>query len=408
MLLRFLRFLRGYVRFEIISPFPERFINITAKNGVRLWDSGKIGGKVFSCMYRGDYLKIRPLARASRARLRVREKHGVPVFIRKYRSRVGLVIGLAVFVLVIQVMSMFIWSVDITGAERLGETQVKSALEKEGLFVGAFKPLLDFSAVSRNVELDLEDIGWMAINVTGSYASVEIKEKSERPEVADTSVPANVKAGADGVIIRMDVREGEAYLKVGSGVVKGQLVVSGVMSDTLGGVRLVRSSADIIALTEHAAVFSAAKKREAFSLSGESVERYRLTFLNAEIPGTFGTVQSDFFAVRSYAESPKILETVMPMSRIRENVKAISTQEKTLDENSAKELLMKESALYETFSLMGCHVVSREYGFFEEDDGYRLEVLYTCEENIAVQEEIGTDENTDRVRRQAETTGENE
>ena len=38
MLLKIIRFLRGSVDFTASGKFPERFMNITAKNGVNLWN----------------------------------------------------------------------------------------------------------------------------------------------------------------------------------------------------------------------------------------------------------------------------------------------------------------------------------------------------------------------------------
>ena len=38
MLLRLLRFFRGWVSFTVSGKYPERFLNITARKNIRLWD----------------------------------------------------------------------------------------------------------------------------------------------------------------------------------------------------------------------------------------------------------------------------------------------------------------------------------------------------------------------------------
>ena len=63
--------------------------------------------------------------------------------IGRYRGRVGVVIGACAFLVSVFVMSLFIWSVDITGCQTVSRTQMLADLREQGLYVGAFKPLID-------------------------------------------------------------------------------------------------------------------------------------------------------------------------------------------------------------------------------------------------------------------------
>ena len=65
------------------------------------------------------------------------------------------------------------------------------------------------------------------------------------------------------------------------------------------------------------------------------------------------------------------------------------------DDNSAKELLIRQSELYEAFYLSECTVENREYTLTHSGGLYTLSVMYTCIEDIAYTDPIGTDENTD-------------
>ena len=234
MLLGFIRYMRGYVRFTVRGRFPERFLNITAKKGIRVWDAARHGETISAAMYMTDYLAIRPVARASGVRLSVDGRCGLPTWAEKWKSRAGIFVGVFVFILTVFIMSLFIWSVDITGLETLSESEMRSLLSSHGLYIGAFKPAVDFGSVSRAVMLDESKVGWMAVNVTGSYASVEIKEEVTAPDIPDIKQPCNVKASRDAVIITINAGEGDVLLKEGSGVVEGQLIVSGVMDDMMG------------------------------------------------------------------------------------------------------------------------------------------------------------------------------
>lgn len=87
MLLKIIRFLRGSVDFTASGKFPERFMNITAKNGVNLWNPVPKKNAISASMYLSDYKKIRILARKSRVKTRITAKHGLPFIINRYNKR---------------------------------------------------------------------------------------------------------------------------------------------------------------------------------------------------------------------------------------------------------------------------------------------------------------------------------
>ncbi len=394
MLIGMVRYLRGFVTFEICGRYPERFLNIALRSHVTIWGTRREQERLFASMYAADYRRIRGLARRSEVRLRIVERQGMPVLLHRYQSRVGVAVGGLMFALTVFVMSLFLWSVDITGLERISESELRDALHSHGVYVGAFQPGLDYPTIAREMMLDIDEIGWMAINVRASSASVEVKEEQPAPDVTDTSVPANIKASCDGTIVEMRVGEGLSYITEGSGVVAGQLLVGGVMTDDLGGVRLVRSSAEILARTHRTASFSLGRDERMMLPTGERSERLRVRFLTLELPLTAHGVDSEYAVVRRRTESPVFHDSTMPMALLRESVTALSVQSVERDDNSKKEILAKYSDLYEAFVLSSCTVEKRTYQAAADDT---MTVDYTCIEDIAVTEEIGTDENTDRL-----------
>ena len=391
MLLGFLRWFRGYVVFSVSGRFPERFINIALKNKLRLWSVTRSDGSLTACMYMRDYRRIRRYARGSGVRLKIIERRGVPVLMRRYSDRMGLVFGAAVFVLTVFVMSLFVWSIDVTGLEKISESEMRSMLADSGIYVGAFKPAVDTSGASRDLMLRDSRIGWMAINMNGSYASVEIKEETPSPTVEDLKAPCNVKAVRDGTILHIDAEQGKTTVKEGSGVVAGQVIVTGVLEDQRGGVRLVHSKARVIAQTLHQARFRLPKTVTLSAPTGEVNERYAASVFGLTLPLSVGGVHTVGVLSDETAESPAPLGVTLPVALKTRRLYAIEQREKVLDNNSAKELLLKEAHLYELFTLADCKVTSRDFRFLASSDGYTLSVDYTCREDIAYQEKIGVE-----------------
>ncbi len=405
MLLGLLRYIRGYVRFTISGRYPERFLNITSRCGIRLWDVQRRGECFTACMYRSDYRRIRVTAHKAGVKLRHSEKGGLPDFVSRYRDRVGIVIGGCAFILTVFVMSMFVWSIDITGLDRVSYIEMKEELREQGLYIGAFKPMLDVQRIARNILLENHDVGWMAVNLQGSYASVEIKEEAPAPEVTDIYAPCNIKAKRDGVILRIEALEGSTEIEEGSGVIEGQLLISGVMGDEQGTSRLVHADARILARTTREASFSVEEQQNDLQPSGEFTERQSLMLFGLHLPYRFGRVDSPYAAVESFTDSPSPLGTTLPVGITTERVNALSYEERLMDENSAKELLEKQSQLYELFSLSDCTVEDRAYTLTDDNGVFTLRVTYTCIEDIAYSDPIGTDENTDLSRYVLPTEG---
>lgn len=391
MILDLLRFLRGYVRFTVSGRYPERFINIALRHRQRLWKVERKDGILTACMYMRDYRGVRRYARASGVRLKLCERKGLPVLLRRYSDRTGLILGAAAFVVTVFVMSLFIWSIDVTGLDTISESEMRSMLANNGISVGAFRPSIDDSGVSRSIMLADKRVGWMAVNITGSYISVEIKEESPSPEVDSIVEPCNVKARRDGRIIRIDAEEGRTALTAGSGVVKGQVVVSGVMDDQRGGLRLVHAKAVVLAETDYHAKFSIPKTVTIYRPTDEVKQRLSASIFGINIPLTVGGVDTVDVLTDESSASPAPLDVTLPISLITRRLYALEPQQVTLEDNSAKELLLREARFYELFTLADCTVTKRDYRISSSNDGYTLSADYTCTENIAVQEKIGAE-----------------
>ena len=391
MILRLLHYLSGWVRFSVRGAYPERFINIALRNRLRLWEVVRDGEVVTACMYMRDYRRVRGLARGAGVRLRITERQGLPTLLRRYSARTGLIIGAAAFVISVFVMSLFLWSVDITGLATISESEMRAMLAENGVCIGAFLPTLDEVGASRAIMLEDRRVGWMAVNVTGSYASVEVKEETPVPEIDDVSTPCNVKARRDGRILRIDAEQGTTAVKEGSGVVEGQMIVSGVMEDVRGGSRLVHAKAVVLAETYYHAEFSVPDALTLYQPTGEIRERLSGDLFGLRIPLTVGGVSGALVLSDEREEAPEPLEVRLPVGLVKRRLYALDAEGITLDENSAEELLLNESRLYEAFSLSECTVTDRRYQLTRTDGGFRLSADYTCIEDIAVQEEIGTE-----------------
>ena len=316
MLIRLIRWFRGYVRFEITGRFIERFINLSIMQGRMLFDTEPSKGRVMASLLISDYKEIRPLAHRVKVKLKIRERHGLPFLISRYRSRKGLATGAALYIVIVLIMQCFMWTVDINGVDSLNEPYIRHLLYENGVYPGAIKFNINFHAVERDIMKKIEKIGWMSINLRGTKVEVELEEKSDIPSVVPADTPCNIKAKYDGIILQMNVKEGSTNLKAGSAVMQGQLVVSDVTKNANEQINLVHADAQIIAATEHT-YSTSINISGVYNKSADIAKRPSFLFLGAKIPYVFSSVK-DPYTSRGVTEKRCLNSTKLQVGRLTE------------------------------------------------------------------------------------------
>lgn len=384
MLLNILRLAKGVVRFKITGKFPERFINLAIKNGVGIYDTDFKDGVLYASLSVSEYKHIRHIARKSGVRLRIVKKSGLPFFINRHRYRYGLVIGAAVAVVFFIVMQNFVWSVELKGVETLSETALVSSLEEHGFYIGKFKGNINYKEIERKIMQEYKKVGWMSINVLGTKAEVEIKEKAVKPKAEYTSAPANIKSTSDGVILSADVKRGTLETNIGSAVVKGQLLVSGITETALGDVGFVNAEARIVAETKHS--FEATcDEALTFFKPAKTFSRKSLEIFALEFPVGFSPQKSPY---TSYISNSSVClgDTIVPLSIYTEKSTAFFSVKTQADEKLAKKILVAKGALFRAFSLKNAESITQSMDFEKQGSTYRLKALFVCKEDIAKKE----------------------
>ena len=388
MLVQLVRFFRGYVDFTANGKFPERFLNITSRYGINLWNAQPSKHSINASMYISDYRKIRLAAKKSGVKTRIKSKHGLPFFVNKYKPRIGIPIGAAAGVILIIVLSNFIWSVSITGAQTVSETKIKQVLSENGVKTGGYKNNLDVQKIERDTMLEIDEIGWMSVNITGNIASIEIKEKSQKPKLDSSATPSNIKAKCDGVITNIKAKKGEVQVKKGSGVAKGDLLVSGIIETKMNTLQYVRANAEVFADVVYKKESSIKSEYEYTSLSGETTDRNRAFLLWLEFPCSmsFSSYEKSVFSETS--QNVICNDTVLPLGIKTSTQSDLISVEKKLTKTDAEKIFMNDLLLYEAFERPKSKVVSRKIKINKTDDEYRCETDYIFNENIAYSEEF--------------------
>ena len=210
----------------------------------------KTNGDVFSfLLYAPCYRQYVRLRGKRRYRNESRRRLGFLALTARYRKRLGLIVGFFLAVSLLVFSSFFVWDITIEGADRIPEQMILEALEKRGVKLGAFIPSINTSAAEQTLILDVDGLALASINLRGTVALVEVRERERETEIIDTQSPSNLIASADGQIEALQITGGFAAVKLGETVRKGDLLVSGIIDSAALGYRLVRARGEVLART---------------------------------------------------------------------------------------------------------------------------------------------------------------
>lgn len=385
MLLEIIRFFRGNVDFTASGKFPERFINITAKNGVNIWNPVPAKNAISASMYLSDYKKIRTLAKKSRVKTKITAKHGMPFIVNRYKARTGLFAGAVFGIILCIFLSNFIWSVKISGTEEISNTYLESLLSDNGISVGVWKNNLDVDQIERNIQRKCGDVRWMSINITGSLVTVEVKETYKKPKLDTSKNPCNVKAVKDGVITRIQAYNGKPVVTKGSGVVNGQVLVSGLDETKQGDMRYLRANAKVFADITEQRTLSIPKKITYSTATDNYVDRKNLKFLWIDFPCNLAFESYENSVSTVHGENLFINDVVLPVGFKIQTDRELVTEDYIISKSSAQEIVKTDCILYEIFAKSESTVVSRNISVKENKSGYNFTADYIFNENIACQ-----------------------
>lgn len=234
MLKKAVKLLRGSVCVRAKSAYPERMLNLCSARGIEFWDVRWIDDTALSfCVARGDLRALRRAAEGCGAEVSIERTAGTPFFFARLRRRHALFAGGILCAALLLVNSLFIWDLEVTGNETVPTETILHALREHGVHRGTFIYSFRSQDICNRVLPELKDLCWVAVNVRGCKAYVQVRERVRAPERVNESEPTNVIAAKPGLITKVRALDGEKRVLPGTSVQQGQLLIAGVV-DTGG------------------------------------------------------------------------------------------------------------------------------------------------------------------------------
>lgn len=227
MMSKLANYLQGAVRIRVSGMMPEKLINLCVTQNISLWGITKHNDDLLVWMKLGDFFTIREMVRKSRTRITIVRRYGFPFTAKRFKRRKVLLIGPLIFFLALNILSSYVWFVDVMGLKNLSDSRIKEIAFQQGLKPGVLKSNINTKQIENEILIILPEVAWIGVNFVGTRAVIEIVEKTV-PKQEDKS-PANLIAAKDGVITEIIVLAGQTMLKKGDTVKKGDLLIQGIV-----------------------------------------------------------------------------------------------------------------------------------------------------------------------------------
>ena len=177
---------RGQVRLRVTCPYPERVLNLCSARNLAFWDLEWEGENQFTCrVSRQDFRVLRQNGEKLDCEFHVLGREGAPYALGRLRRRQALAAGLLLWGVWLVLSSVLIWDIRITGNETVPKEEILRSLEKNGVRRGTWGLSVNGEDIRNHMLLDIPELSWAAVNVSGCRADVQVRERRPAPALLD-------------------------------------------------------------------------------------------------------------------------------------------------------------------------------------------------------------------------------
>ncbi|WP_426349185.1 sporulation protein YqfD [Alloiococcus sp. CFN-8] len=220
---------RGSVLLEISCMLPEKLINTLWLKGVECKNICRLNLTTYTLeIYYKDYGKFKSTCKEQGVKYKLCGRKGLAFYYMKIKRNIALTVGVVIFLMVLYLLSNYVWSVEIKTDKYIAPYEIRTFLYSAGIKPGVKKEALNVKDIEENILKKIDNAMWARVRIEGSRLRVRIEERTPPPEITKNEGTNDVIASEDGEIVRIYTHKGTAVVKPGDQVKKGQLLIKGV------------------------------------------------------------------------------------------------------------------------------------------------------------------------------------
>lgn len=346
------------------------------------------GNAVFGQTSIIDWKSVENICRELDMEIEIVEKKGLSLNLRWLWHRKGIILGFTVGLIMITLLSNIMLQVRFKGGNDETKQLLLNYMKDKNISYGCFMPSIDTFNLELEMLQEFDEISWIGIYKTGGTLNIDLIESYAKTENSQRRLPSDLIASHDGKIVKVEVFGGALLTTVGSGVHKGQVLVSGKVQLSDTETKMYRSEGNIYAEYVETVSFNCNYEDERMVMLPDVEKRYFLKFYEIDLPLTFSKKIKGQYKTKDKINKLSFLGIDLPI-----NVKSVEYTPYNFDVvNYSKEEAEKEayrlSKNYEDNLLKNCEILDKKESISHSENGIKLDVTYTVIKNIAVEKEI--------------------
>lgn len=394
LIIRIWNYFRGYVIIKIEGLTLEKFINLAIAKNILLWDISRLDYTTLKAKASiSGFKALRDVVQKVGCRVSIIEKSGYPFFIRKFKYRKMFAMGLVISLTLVVFFTSFIWSIEITGNEKIRDEEIINALLSMNIKEGVRKSKADRLDIRNELLLKIQELSYANVEIHGTRMKIEVKERNLIQEEIKENVPCNIIASKKAVIERITVKNGQAVVSEKDVVKEGDVLISGIIKDErIESPLLVHSEGIVIGKVWYKETIKEPIKKSINEETGKKFIAREIILgdkiiglMNGKIPfekyieekmvkeiGDLGIIKIPLSVTLHIFKEVKLIEIEQDVDTLKKSIAVKATQQ-------LMKGLPKESS-----------VISKDVRYIIEDNILITEVIIEANENIGIKEKITT------------------
>lgn len=384
-------YLRGCAEVEIRGSRLEAVLNDAVRDGLDLRLIRRTSPVTATAVVDlPTFFVLAKILRRHRCTLRIKKRKGLPFLLRRASGRLFFAAGLAGFVFGLWLLGQMIWTVEVTGNERIAESRVLDAASHAGIRPLQWKFRLgEPGELSRRLVQALPGAAWVGVDIRGTRVHIRIVEQTlpEKPELAG---PRHLVAAYDAVVTRIIADRGNPAVRPHDKVKRGDVLISGLVG-TEESNAAVKAEGSVMGLVWHEYEIVSPLVHRYKVYTGETKTRRYVTVGNRalQISG-FGKPAFDRFETDRREKVLAWRDRKLPFGYIREELREAVMAEERVEVDDARAIGLTQ-ARGDVLQRAGKNAVIRDENILhEKNEGGKvyMKVLFEVEQNIAIERSI--------------------
>lgn len=323
------------------------------------------------------------------AEIRILRRRGFLHFLRRFRRRKYLLLIPLPFIILFMLLSTFLWQIDVSGNETVSRAEILTTLESVGVYPGVNGLRLDNPQIRSRMQEKLSELSWCTVQVHGSRAIVVVRERRKPPKIVDESAAVEVYAGRTGTVDELNILEGKPLVHRGDTVLRGQTLISGLLTDRQEELRYVHAMGRVFAWTWYEKSMEIPLNSQEKSYTAEKKTQYglkigdlRLNFYNDS------SISQGCYDKITKETRAELFGLALPVSLVKTDYRAYRLSSLEMQKEEASALLESRLLLWLRQAAPEAEVVQTWFSGETTGGILRVHMLAQCREDIAEEREI--------------------